>query len=163
MRLYLIRHGQSVVNLEKRHGLFEDELTAKGILDAKAIIPPIYDTVYSSDMVRALQTANIVFPDKKIIADPRLRERGNGVLGGKKTVNDNLFESINKPVKGAESLEECKLRAISFLKDLPNKTHCIVSHDFFIRILISVIKKKDITECITKSPMKNCEIKIIDY
>lgn len=85
-----------------------------------------YDAVYSSDLMRALETAEIVVgPEKKkeIIIDERLRERGYGVFEGKKLhvlrdaakmagFNDKNYSSFLPD--GAESLEEVRDRIQDF-------------------------------------------------
>ena len=83
MDLYLIRHGQSVMNLEKRHsGWSMLPLTEKGFDDARrageklAGIP--FDRVYSSDLTRAVQTAKTALPDYEPIQLPLIRERNCG-------------------------------------------------------------------------------------
>ena len=61
-RIYLIRHGQSVLNFSKRHsGWSMLPLTEKGFEDARRAgeklkdIP--FDRIYSSPLIRAVQTA----------------------------------------------------------------------------------------------------------
>lgn len=163
MKLFLIRHGESTGNAEKRHGLFTDELTDRGKQQAELVIPPECDAVYASDMVRAKQTAEIIFPDREIIIDKRLRERDNGELGGKRSDFVSLLEYINHPNSGGESLESCAERAKSFLKDLEEGTYCIVAHGIFIRVMMAVIKNVNIQEYVIGNRTENCEVLEIEY
>lgn len=85
MDLYLVRHGQSVPNFEKRHsGWSMMPLTEKGFDDARRAgemlkgIP--FDRVYSSDLTRAVQTAKTALPDYEPIQLPLIRERSVGCL-----------------------------------------------------------------------------------
>jgi broad specificity phosphatase PhoE len=163
MKLFMIRHGESTANAEKIHGQFNDELTEKGKEQAKAVTSIQCDKVYSSDVVRALETAKIIFPDREIIIDKRLRERDNGELGGNKSDFASLLEYLNHPTPGAESLEDCAVRARSFLKDLPEGTHCIVAHGIFLRVMIAVIKNLNIEEYVVNNRLKNCEVFEVEY
>ena len=67
MQLYLVRHGQSVNN-EKGlwTGWHDVPLTDKGhedALGAKRVLEGIsFDRVYSSDLIRARETAQVVLP-----------------------------------------------------------------------------------------------------
>lgn len=64
--LYLIRHGQTVYNVEQRiQGMADSELTAKGIADAKALgrgfqkAGLVFDQAFASDLKRAKDTAEL--------------------------------------------------------------------------------------------------------
>ena len=86
MQLYLIRHGQSYVNLrEWDKGNADEPLTKLGVEQAHKLaawLPghlPKVDAIYASTMQRARQTAQIVSSsyDLTPILDDRLRELGN--------------------------------------------------------------------------------------
>ncbi|MBO5453362.1 MAG: histidine phosphatase family protein [Clostridia bacterium] len=88
MLLYMIRHGESTANEKKLHaGWAQIPLTIKGIEDAKTAGEHLkgisFDKVYSSDLLRALQTAEFALPG--IIAEKceLLREISVGTLSGK--------------------------------------------------------------------------------
>lgn len=88
MQVYLIRHGESETNLNKEWtGLLDVSLTDKGKEDAKkagAFLKNIsFDKVFSSDLLRAIQTAEIVLPDCDYEASPLFREINLGTLAGK--------------------------------------------------------------------------------
>lgn len=85
MDLYLVRHGQSVPNATKRHsGWSMMPLTEKGFDDARRAgeklknIP--FDRIYSSDLTRAVQTAQTAIPGCEPIQLPLIRERSVGSL-----------------------------------------------------------------------------------
>ena len=85
MRLFLIRHGQSVNNTKKIYsGWADTPLTEKGYEEAKALRPILsgirFDKVYSSDLSRAFNTAKIALPDYEPIRTPLLRECNVGSL-----------------------------------------------------------------------------------
>lgn len=63
--LYLVRHGETVFNLEGRiQGHSDSPLTPLGIKQAKAIGKRLafekFDAIYSSDLGRALATAELI-------------------------------------------------------------------------------------------------------
>lgn len=85
MNLYLVRHGQSVPNATNRHsGWTMLPLTEKGFDDARRAgeklkgIP--FDRIYSSDLTRAVQTAQTALPGCEPIRLPLIRERSVGCL-----------------------------------------------------------------------------------
>lgn len=81
-RLVLIRHGESVFNLERKYsGQLDIPLTEKGVTQAQKTADYILenykiDVVYSSDLSRAINTAKPISEPLglKINTDPRLRE-----------------------------------------------------------------------------------------
>ncbi|MFA0440866.1 histidine phosphatase family protein [Vibrio sp. 10N.222.51.C12] len=94
MKLILIRHGQTVWNQEKRlQGWLDSELTAKALHDVQTMDLPTLSNpkIYSSDLGRAIKTAGIIAKrlNMDFKADPRLRERGFGLLEGEK-INTNI-------------------------------------------------------------------------
>ncbi|HVY05704.1 MAG TPA: histidine phosphatase family protein [Burkholderiales bacterium] len=87
--LFLVRHGETDWNVEGRiQGHLDVPLNALGLSQAKALGHRLrtmtFDAVYSSDLIRALATAQPGFddPDSRIARNPRLRERHLGVLQG---------------------------------------------------------------------------------
>ena len=89
MQLYLIRHGQSYVNLKEwDQGNADEPLTELGLEQARLLqawLPghlPQIDALYASSMQRAQQTAEIVAEPYGLTPrmDDRLREMGNNRL-----------------------------------------------------------------------------------
>lgn len=85
MELYLIRHGQTTSNVEVSHaGWAPVELTDLGRQQAAQagewLKKIVFDRLYCSDLLRAQQTADIMFPGQKRILDRRMREHGVGIL-----------------------------------------------------------------------------------
>ncbi len=85
--IYVVRHGQVPSNvLGIISGCNDESLTEKGIEQAILVRDELkginFDAVYSSPVIRAVQTAEIIVPDKKIICDERLAERDPGSLLG---------------------------------------------------------------------------------
>lgn len=87
--LWLVRHGQTDWNLERRYqGHSDTPLNATGLeqarLAAEALAGRTYTAIYSSDLSRARVTAEIIAQrlGMKVQADPRLREVNLGVWEG---------------------------------------------------------------------------------
>ncbi len=96
MKLYLVRHGQSEANLTKSHaGWTQVSLTKQGEADAKSariLLQGVkFNKVYTSDLLRAIQTADIALPDMDKEQTPLLREINIGELAGK-TADDCVKE-----------------------------------------------------------------------
>ena len=79
-RLYLVRHGITAGNLQRRYigGGTDEPLCGQGLAQLKALAAqyryPWADTVFSSPMKRALGTAEVLFPgagNKIILEDLR--------------------------------------------------------------------------------------------
>ena len=75
MKVFFVRHGQSEANLKKIYaGQSDVPLTEQGRAEAEAIAPILanihFDRVYSSDLLRAMQTAQVVLPG----CQPEIRE-----------------------------------------------------------------------------------------
>jgi probable phosphoglycerate mutase len=87
--LIIIRHGQTVWNLQGRHqGHLDTDLSEFGIRQAQAIADRLstvsFSALYSSDLKRAYHTAQYIAQktNHTILVDPRLRERNYGVFRG---------------------------------------------------------------------------------
>ena len=88
IQLTIVRHGQTYENkLKTIQGQKDTKLTELGIDQAKQLAKyfesEIFDTVYASDLSRALDTCKILAGDKyQIITNNLLRERRFGILEG---------------------------------------------------------------------------------
>lgn len=149
MNLYLVRHGQSVPNFEKRHsGWSMLPLTEKGFADARRageIIRDIpFDRVYASDLTRAHQTAKAALPEREPILLPLIRERSVGSL------MERFFDdcaakhgeaywaaraSLDFTPFGGDNADMVRARAAEFLKmlaDDPAENIAAFTHGGFI-------------------------------
>ena len=159
--IYLVRHGQTNWNiLGKTQGHGNSDLTEKGIDQAKdlaeAMVKYPIDYIYSSDLGRAVQTAEIIADkfDKEVIATPSLREMGFGEWEGllikeiQEKYGDVYKTWRNEPhlaeIPGGETLHIIKERTDKFLQELNEKydgKHIVlVTHSVTARvILLSVL------------------------
>lgn len=105
--IYVIRHGETRWNQEGRWQGHEDSpLTPFGRKQASAAARFFsnnpFSIIYSSDLGRAHETARIISDKtgKKIIADPRLRERHLGIFQGLTGIElKNLYPDEYKAFK----------------------------------------------------------------
>ncbi len=180
MRLYLIRHGQTVWNAEKKfRGRIDLDLNEQGkkeaLLLGKQFKAVDVDMIYSSPLKRALQTAKFISKacKKKVIIDNFLNDMDFGDWQGKslseiKKNYKNLFKQweINPDkvvIPNGESLCEVKDRVCSFLKKISTieeeKVIVVVSHRVVLKLMVLVLlglKEKDFY----KINISNCSITI---
>lgn len=88
MKVYFVRHGESVANLNRFYaGQSDVKLTETGRAQAEVIRPVLadipFDKVYSSDLSRAMDTQKIALPGYVAETTPLLREIDVGNLAGK--------------------------------------------------------------------------------
>ncbi len=154
---YIVRHGQTNWNiLGRTQGHGNSDLTKKGLEQAKeladAIVDYPIDYIYSSDLGRAVQTAQIIA--NKLNLDVKktsaLREMGFGIWEGllieeiKRDHLDTYNTWRNKPhlvnIEGGENLHIIKERTDKFIKELnkkyDNKHIVLVSHSVTVRAML---------------------------
>lgn len=88
MKLYMIRHGESMANANRLHaGWSQTPLSPKGEDEAQGLAENLrkydFDVVYSSDLLRAMQTREIALPNADTAFTELLREISVGDLAGK--------------------------------------------------------------------------------
>lgn len=123
VRLVLVRHGATKANEERRYlGKTEEALSPRaraGLQEAKALgLYPAVDCLFSSPMKRCLETAEILYPDRKPVVIPRWTEIDFGDFEGKnysQLQGDARYQAWidsggRLPFPGGESREEFILR-----------------------------------------------------
>ena len=89
--LIVVRHGETIYNTRNVYqGHSDSPLTADGEAQARALAPRIRalctaPALYCSDLLRARRTAELIATagHHEVTVEPRLRERGYGVLEGR--------------------------------------------------------------------------------
>ena len=107
--IYIVRHGQTDWNLNGRYGgRIDVPLNEHGIDQAKQIREELininFDVVFSSPLIRAYTTAQII-SDNNIIKDDRIIERSNGDLEGKLKSEINVKIDFNDPNENRYNIE----------------------------------------------------------
>ncbi len=87
MKLYLVRHGEVLHNVLKQYNTADEDLTEKGVEQAKKLREVLngqkFDAVYSSPLIRALHTAEIIVGrEEDIVCDERLARTRCGKFVG---------------------------------------------------------------------------------
>ena len=158
--IYIVRHGQSVNNRDDvLSGHVDTDLTAEGKTQAKVLARKLshikFDEIYTSDLQRAIKTAELI-SGRRIIKDhqlTQLRERSFGQMEGtpakhwramhkaehyQKMPDDKRWTHKHRP--DIESDHEVSVRYIKALQDLakqhPGETLLIVAHGGALRALL---------------------------
>lgn len=173
MKIIIIRHGQTIQNAKKIiQGQSEGFLSKKGKkqvnLLGKALRNEQIGTIYTSDLIRTLETAKAIqkhHSHLKLIKDKRLRERYFGKYENKPFSKD--FDWNNLP-KYIESDEQILFRAKSFFKDLKknhkndNKTIVLVTHGGMKRILHLMLQERPLKDNLKLDRIENTAISIYE-
>jgi len=161
-KLYLVRHGETVWNMEdKMQGVKDSPLTEKGIDHARKLGQTIknlsmgINKIYSSDLGRAFDTAKLIGEvlGLDVHKDDKLRERNMGIFEGyswdhvrehfpeefAKTVSDDNDYRIPEGDTKAEYIEK-----VSSFLDYAGKQHegekiLAVTHRGFINFALRII------------------------
>lgn len=179
--IYLTRHGETEWNEKKLiQGLTDIPLNAKGKKQAKVLGKQLedinFDTAFSSDLLRAENSAEIIVKEKKIPVTKikALRERNFGRFEGKslsemrKAFGEVMLVTKEKQkrlrIYDVENDEEIITRLIPFLKKTAKqyigKKILMVTHGGLLRAFLSYVDYK-IPEY-SDHPMKNTGYLIIE-
>ena len=163
MKLFFVRHGQSEANVVRvfsnrgiKHGLTEKG-RQQAVEVANSLSEYPIDTIYSSTLLRAKQTASAISEKLSIpyTATPSLLEIDFGILEGKYYYEkephfSNLMLSwfIHKDydykIEKSESYTDVKNRFVPFIEDLKKsdkKNIVIVGHGALFRFMLPEIFK----------------------
>ena len=142
MRIYVIRHGETDVNLENKiNSLNDDDLNKTGIMQAQEVGKKLesieYDFIISSPLIRTKHTAELLnIKNKKISFDNRLIERDAGVFTKQslENIDSDDWWNLNpkEDYKDAETVKNVLDRIYEFLDELKKKykdeTILLVTH-----------------------------------
>ncbi|WP_195938912.1 histidine phosphatase family protein [Romboutsia sp. 1001713B170131_170501_G6] len=180
---YIVRHGQTNWNiLGKTQGHGNSDLTAKGEEQATCLGEALkeypIDYIYSSDLGRAIQTANLIGEKigVKVKETPALREMGFGVWEGLliDEIKQDYLETYNtwrnEPhlvnIEGGETLHLIKDRLEVFIKELNEKYNdkhiLLVSHSVTVRVLLLAFLNSGM-ENIYRIKQDNTALNIVEY
>ncbi len=179
-RVLLVRHGESELN---RDGIFygnlDPKLTKKGREQATKLKEVLknynYDKVYSSDLIRARETAEIINSKNiEISCTPKIRELNFGIFEGMK------YEEIKKKYPKeeklwreewktfsyitGESVEAMQNRCVEFLEEVRSeeKDILIVAHWGVINSILSHYMIGNL-DGYWKFATENCALTILNF
>ena len=165
-KLYLVRHGQTKWNAEKRfQGSMDIPLNETGREQAQEASKKLSEipfvAVYSSHLQRARETAEILKGDRShpIQIEEDLREGSFGSLEGQSYAEHSPWDDLHhlsheerlhhKWVEDQESAHEVMERVIPCLKKIAiaheNREVLIVTHGGVMRTLLTVLEGRDWT------------------
>lgn len=174
MKLYVIRHGLTKCNVEKKYnGRYDEDIIEEGInqaIKSSHIVKDLnIDLIICSPMKRTKHTMELVNVNNiDVIYDDRLMERDNGKLTLTKIDEyyDNEYYNYysTKPIEGLETLPQLFTRVHSFLDEIKikysDKNILLVTHGAVARAIQFYFEEmpKD-GMLLNVSGQKNCEIK----
>jgi len=182
MKLVLVRHGQSIYNLENKFTGWKDiDLTQQGIdeaIQAGKVLKKYkfkFDIAYTSDLTRAKETLNLILKELNSSLEPitnkALNERDYGDLIGqnKKEAADKFGKeqvqiwrrSYDTPPPGGESLKMTCDRTLPYFNNILKKVYngndiIIAAHGNSIRAIVMKIFNYT-PELILKTEIGWCE------
>lgn len=175
MLLYVVRHGQTLWNLENRcQGISDIPLTQLGIDEAKELYPLVkdlnIDVVISSPLSRAIDTAKLLVNNElPINVDDRIIERDWGMNEGMKVDEVDHFDCwdviLNTNVQGIERVQDFMKRISEFIEDISrrysDKKVLVVAHSAVIRVIHYLLGKIPEDGDLTKINIPN--LRIVEY
>lgn len=186
MQIFLVRHGETNWNKERRiQGRADIPLNEYGIYLAKETAKGLnhitFDRCYTSPLIRAVETANLLVAEKNIpiIVDNRIIEmsfgkfEGLSVIGEKHRAPESFKAFIQAPEKyqapkDGESFEEVKRRTKSFIKELAakkelaDKNILVTTHGAALASILNTIKEEPLAKYWGKGVAKNCAVSTIE-
>jgi probable phosphoglycerate mutase len=155
-RLVLVRHGETDWNAEGRYqGQSDVPLNTNGVAQAEALARQLrgerFDAIYSSDLARAAQTAEVLAGATGVPVhyDPRLREIDQGEWEGllladiearyAEAFERRRLDPLATRPPGGETVGQVRQRVLEVIdelrRDYPNSTVAIVSHGLAIALV----------------------------
>lgn len=185
--IYLVRHGQTEWNLEKRmQGHKNSPLTKLGITQARGLYNKLFeeniDIIYSSESKRAYNTAEIIKGNRTIpiMVKQELREIHMGHWEGLQQLDiinkypeswDHFWNKphLYVPTELGESYQELQDRVIPVVEDIINlsqgKTILIVTHRITLKMIMAYFNNQEIHDIWRTSdiePASLCKVSIKD-
>lgn len=186
MDILLIRHGESIANTQGIYqGLtFDTELSDLGQKQAQALARqlaqtfPVIDAIYSSQLKRTLQTAEIIAQGlllKSPFVDNRLQEINHGLWEGKTAEQieqdfPGMLEEWNTNPEAVEMPEgetvaEVTTRSLACLEEISQQHPtriAVVTHDLVIRAVLTNLLRRQIKD-LWLYPLQNAAYSVIEW
>ena len=185
MKIYFVRHGETIWNKEKKiQGRSDIPLNEYGkelgMITAEALKDIPFDVVYSSPLIRAKKTAEILVKDRNLVIheDNRLLEMSFGEGEGESLPEIHAHPEMKlhnfihnpgeyTPPAGGETFEELYDRCKNFIEEIiipaekKYDTMLIVGHGALIRGFIHIINNRPSSDFWIVTH-KNCSVTIAD-
>jgi broad specificity phosphatase PhoE len=172
MIIYLVRHGESIANLEKiTAGHLDSHLTYAGEEQARKVglrFKEIddFEVIYTSDLTRAYHTASKIHKfhsSKELVTNSHLREKHFGDLEGqsrelskKKFTGPAIFWSV----ENGETFHEHKQRVEQVLEEILRigKNCVIVNHGITLKMILLLLMAAEDEERVFHLNPKNTAV-----
>lgn len=187
MKLYIMRHGETDWNKERRlQGQADIPLNELGrriaVQTGEGMKRIPFVKAYSSPLVRASETAHLVLGKRQteIVEDERLREMAFGEYEGLCCAEDNweipdpefkrffLSPDTYTPPAGGESFSEVLTRVGDFLLALTEQNYgvddhiLVICHGVVVNAFMNIVENKNISQFWGERVQKNCAVNIIE-
>jgi len=156
MRIYFVRHGESVHNAGNIHQPLDIELSERGLKQAEFVAKRFqdidFDVIVSSDLMRAKQTAETIqqVTGKELVFTELARERYQPSVFHGKRIDDPSLQDIKATIEqnirdphyrhsDEENFFDLKKRAkqlLEFLEARTEKNLVVVLHGTILRYLL---------------------------
>ena len=176
--IYIIRHGQTDLNRKHRLlGRTDCPLNATGTAEAREAAEElrrrgvVFDAVYTSPLVRAVQTAEIIAPRVPPLTDARLLEMDYGPFEGMNLLLPSpkvlpfFRDFVHTPApEGMESLESVRTRTAEFFNTLCGRrdTILICTHAVVMKAILENLTPESKGSYWSK-PIGNCAVYTTDW
>jgi len=163
MKLYIMRHGQTFANVERKPDCNPEDSTSltelgqeQSIANAEKLKDVKFDAIFVSQFIRTKETASIVneFHNLPLIVDKRINETNSGLDIFTKKQQQDFFDKEgiesyktrgwDKRFFDGETITEEYNRLTNFIEELKNKDYknvLIVSHGEPIQLMIGYLTK----------------------
>ncbi|HAQ40739.1 MAG TPA: histidine phosphatase family protein [Clostridiales bacterium] len=178
--IYLVRHGKSEANIQKRYcGITDAELSQKGIEQAiqagRNLKSEWIANIYSSPLKRAADTAKFIcrennIDESKIITEDCLREVNFGVFenmtwdevraGYREETDKWILEKHRYKFPEGEGYDDIIKRISHFIDNVPDKS-AIVTHFGVIQSVLLYLNIADDTN-LWDFIISNCDILVLN-
>lgn len=184
MKLYIIRHGETDWNKQKKlQGQSDTELNEYGIelarITGEALKDIHFDYIYSSPLKRAYRTAELIRGERElpIITDDRLKEIGFGINEGVRAelITQDFhyfFDAPEKyvPAEGGETYEQLCTRSRDFIDSVivplslkePDAAALITAHGALNKSIMIYLNHLQIKNMWDGVFQKNCCVNIFE-
>lgn len=177
MKIYLVRHGQTLFNQQKKvQGWCDSPLTQEGIQQAVAVSKTLqsisFEYAYSSTSERAMDTMHYILQDRSVphAYVKGLKELNFGSLEGEKEAD--VFTDISVYEKGfemygGETLPTCNQRVMACLETIA-KSHVgnvlVVAHGGVIMSVLNYLDEAQFMKHMQEvGDVENCSVTILEY
>lgn len=185
MKIFVVRHGQTIWNKEARmQGAADSPLTELGILEAsklgEALRDREIDKIYTSPLGRTLQTTEYIKGDRDIPVSviDELQEMSFGVMEGKpaelvqkkygEIINNFWNDPLNYRNDTGESFQQLYERVEKGMRKIIENRHreknvLVVTHGVVISVILSWINGGKIEDTWKTPIVKNTSLSILKY